>query len=216
MRLERHRAEEKAREHRPAVHHEKTTADQGGAKEAVLAVGGVDEDGGEGQKGREIESGQETAQDAKIGVAGRRQPRGQRPEIGRERQGQIDHQRGRWIVEGRIAELRAEHRLLRRPMRARFIGEVRPAVERQTRSRPKADEVGADRFAFAVEAAGTQGDPTKPQRERKHDEDAAVAYRPLAVEPLAVARRRRGRSENRAHVQDFANAPQEQKLRASG
>ena len=108
VRLERHRAKKNAGKRGPAIHRQETAADERRAEEAVLPVGGVDEHGGKGEERHRIERRQIAAQDAIERVAGHRQPAGERPEIGRERQRQGDQERGRRIEERRIAELRTE------------------------------------------------------------------------------------------------------------
>jgi hypothetical protein len=114
----------------PAIHRQETAADERRAEEAVLPVGGVDEHSGKGEERHRVERRQIEAQDAIERVTGHRQPAGERPEIGRERQRQGDQERGRRIEERRIADLRTEQRLLRRPMRADVVGELRTPVER--------------------------------------------------------------------------------------
>ncbi len=161
VRLERHGAEQAPASTGPPIHHEQAAADQSRAEKPVLSVVGVHEHGGKGEKRRRLERWQVAAQDAIEGEAGRSEPDRERNEIGRERKRQIDQERGRRIEERGIAELRTEQRLLSRPMGADVVSEIGAAIERQTRSRIEADEVGADRLALAIEAAGAERDRSR-------------------------------------------------------
>ena len=189
VRLERHEAEKKAGQRRFRVHRQKTAADQGRDEKAVLSMGRVHEHRWKSDKRRRIERGQIAAQDAIEDVTGPRQPRGERPEIGRKRQRRADHQRGRRIEEGGIAELRPEHRLLSRPVRADVIGEVRAAFERQARRRIEADKIGPDRLSFTIEAGGAERYPADGPEQRDREYNPLVDARAFGVEPGAVAQR---------------------------
>jgi hypothetical protein len=140
-------------------------------------VGGVHEHGGKGEERRRLERRQAAAQDAVEGEAGRRQPSRERNEVGRERERQIDQERRRRIEERGVAELRSEQRLLSRPMSDDVIGEIRAAIERQSGSGVKADEIGADRLALMIEAARRERDPADGAEERDGEQNARVGAR---------------------------------------
>ena len=74
-------------------------------------------------------------------------------------------------------------------MGADVIGEIGTATERQSGSRIKAYEIGADRLALMIEAAGRERDPADRADERDGDQNARVGARPSGVEPGALADR---------------------------
>ena len=85
-------------------------------------------------------------------------------------------------------------------MRADVVGKRRAAVERQAGSGVEADEIGSDRLAFAIDAAGAQRDPAGGADKGYGKQDPGIGARAPGVEPGAMAERRHYPADQGDHV----------------